>query len=69
MRIVTISFDETKNVFTVEYEGTSEKFNAVDRALQEARNYLVGGSEDEEPEEDEQAEFEEGFKKARGIMM
>lgn len=69
MRIVTISFDETKNVFTVEYEGASEKFDAVDRALQEARNYLVGGSEDTESEEDEQAEFEEGFKKARGIMM
>lgn len=66
MRIVTISFDETKNVFTVEYEGTSEKFDAVDRALQEARNYLVGGPE---LEEDEQAEFEEGFKKARGIMV
>lgn len=69
MRIVTITFDETKNVFTVEYEGTSEKFDAVDRALQEARNFLVGGSEDTESPEDEQVEFEEGFKKARGIMM
>ena len=69
MRIVTISFDETKNVFTVEYEGESESYEAVDRALQEARNYLVGGSEDVESEEDEQAEFEQGFKKARGMMM
>ena len=69
MRIVTISFDETKNVFTVEYEGESESYEAVDRALQEARNYLVGGSEDTESPEDEQVEFEEGFKKARGIMM
>lgn len=69
MRIVTISFDETKNVFTVEYEGESESFEAVDRALQEARNYLVSGSEDVEPEEDEQAEFEQGFKQARGMMM
>lgn len=69
MRIVTISFDETKNVFTVEYEGESESYEAVDRALQEARNYLVGGSEDMESPEDEQAEFEKGFKEARGMPM
>lgn len=69
MRTVTITFDETKNEFAVEYEGNKEKFDAVDRALQEARNYLVGNMEETESPEDEQAEFEQGFKEARGMMM
>ena len=69
MRTVTITFNETKNEFAVEYEGNKEKFGSVDRALQEARNYLVGGTEETESPEDEQAEFEQGFKEARGMMM
>lgn len=77
---VTITFNPETNKFTVEHNGESEAFDAVDRALQEARGYLTGMDESEEPAKEEQAEsvedegneekdFEEGFQKARGIPL
>lgn len=69
---VTLTFNPETGKFTVEYNGESEAFDSVDRALQEARGYLVGTTESEgpqEPEAETEKDFEEGFKQARGMPL
>jgi len=72
---VTITFDPKSNTFTVSANGEEEKFTAVDRALQEARGYLTGMTEEDESSAEEAKEgdaksaFAEGFQKARGVPL
>ena len=71
-----VIIESTQDGFTVTVDGQTEKFTSVDRALQDARGALLG-SDTESPKEDmmeaspeeTEKDFEDGFKKARGMAL